>query len=540
LKRKKGITEEDEQMMKSIDEDTEEKPSGYYEDLYNIRKEIKDIVNQDIETDSEDEDDQLFSVKESNQPLSKKANPLETKDQFISKIWNKNKQLDKGEEFLKDFIVNKKYLTAPPTTSFATKQFNQVDTHFGGFDSIDDTNEDDADDMNEKIEKANHSEVAISRFHFEEPDANVIKRYPRTIDSIRDKLKGDQEKSRRAELRDKKKKEKEDELKRLRKLKREEIDEKIQKIKDISGNKNIDLKDLDLNVIVDDENEFDFEKYDQKMQLLFGDSYYNNDANEDKPHFQYDPEIDDHLYDEQTTSQGSGKTQKRKNKKDKKLKKDIMVDDKYGIYEDIIAGDIATRFKYRMVEPNDFGLTDEEILYSDDKELNRWCSLKKTSQYRSNEQEEYDKKVYSQKTKNEDLKKKILKSFYEKDEPTEETNGQTNSVQEKVSTPSLKPKKGKKRRKKSAKNVKTNESKESQGSVTANEAKGSQGNDTKSDLPNETQTKVTTPKKNRKRKRNTKTNNSSNKLEAVSDVSVQRLKAYGMSNRDIKRMKTHK
>ncbi|XP_054159839.1 protein KRI1 homolog [Oppia nitens] len=451
IKEKKGITDEDLENTVSLTD----QPIGYYEELNEIKNEFKDIINA-----VDDSEEQLLKGKQNVTKNIVKDNTLDFLNeeisnendsdlQYLKKYWKNDNHLEEPEKFLRDYIINKSYVdnvnnNAKMLTSKAQISFgdNGEDVEISnGLITMDDINK----------EKASVSDITISKYHFEEPDAVVIKRYPRNIETIRDTTKDEKRAIKRTETKERKKKEKERELKRLRKLKRESLRERFSKVQQISGNHTIDFNDLDLNQLLDDENDFNPEKYDQKMMALFGDNYYddNQSTGESKPKFEYMSEIDDNNnvdnedyddYDsyednnnnvnhneEELMFKSNPKIKKKLEKKQKKINKNL---DEIGIYDDLIGGDLPTHFRYRKVKSNDFGLTDEEILFSDDKELNKWCSLKKMSQFREDNEEVYDMKSFSKKASNIKLKQKVLKSFYERnnkiENPFTEENLKTN------------------------------------------------------------------------------------------------------------------
>ena len=297
-------------------------------------------------------------------------------------------------------------------------------------------------------------------FRFEEPDSEFLKRYPRTIESSVRK-KDDRRKRHREEVKKRKEEEKlrqREELKILKSLKRKEIMKKIEKIKEITGNAELGISDKDL------EEDYDPEEYDRRMNELFNDDYYKEGDDEmaledlplppledelvddyenwdeyeggeeavephcEDPDFNmdcdYDPEAARLAKEDQPKSSRERRKLKRQSRFGTLVRKkkptfdpneksfQQYLDEYYGIdYEDIVGGQ-PCRFKYRKVVPNSFGLTIEEILAADDKELNAWVSIKKATALRPDHVELNERKIYELKAQNEALKRKILPSLY--------------------------------------------------------------------------------------------------------------------------------
>ncbi|XP_063366585.1 protein KRI1 homolog [Cydia amplana] len=368
-------------------------------------------------------------------------NPVERDLAPLKALWSDPK-LNEGEAFLRDYILNKKYLED------------------GDAGEAGDKIRDDADlEADEAIVEEQGKFERAYNFRFEEPDEEYLKRFPRTMNYIRPK--DDRRARKRAEVRDRKeeeKKKKMDEIARMKALKLREIQEKIAKIKEVTGNQDLAFREEDM------ESDFDPNEHDRRMKEIFDEEYYGEVDNE-KPVF---PDLDEELeienwekYEEEETAENEphceddefnmdadydpkqarlnlleelqqNMTKKRRNRKKKSKLAELLTTEKpkfvptvadktYSQYmeeyykmdcEDVIGGDLPTRFKYRETVPNDYGLTIEEILLADDKELTQWVPLKKIVRHQPVNVEKGEVKVYRQKAADERLKKKILPSLF--------------------------------------------------------------------------------------------------------------------------------
>ncbi|VDN55461.1 unnamed protein product [Dracunculus medinensis] len=432
-------------LLSDDDEEKPMKPEGYYDQQEKIKQELKAALKDLSDSDDDnDGNDESLLTKRIKSDTEKKREDDEYYEWLkgqkegtsgfedlsgLRKYWD-SADLNDEEKFLRDFLLEKK---------FEENEDDEIPT----YEAITSIDEDE-----KELDRATEFEKKYN-FRYEEPDNDFIKQYPRTIkQSIRKK--DDKRKLKRIAHRERKQQEKEikkNEIRELKTMKKKEIEEKLRKLKQLAGDDELPLNIDDL------EADFNPAEYDKRMKELFNNQYYDKgDEHEEKPEFSgisddstdesdYDnfdvntaniESNDLHTFDKSISVVDDGKIEcrekalsRRKRKRNSKFVEAVMkkkpvydpsektfeeyFNEYYALnYEDIIGDGLVTRFKYRNVPANNFGLTVQEILEADDRQLNAWASLKKATAYRSDAEEYYDIQAYAKKALNTFKKERIF------------------------------------------------------------------------------------------------------------------------------------
>lgn len=398
-----------------VDSDEEERDQrqpvlSYPEEQAQIKKAFVDSLkaaeNDDEDGDEDDEDSAggLFTIRK------KTADEAQQEDDEFESFTTKygtsmpsHKDVD-PDEFLNHYLSSEGW---KDKTRAAIPHYDDIVAE----------DEEDAEEL-DKAEEFEHQ----YNFRFEEDGGGQIQTHARQIgdsmrreDNIR-KHKREERKERKALERQKK----EEELRHLKNLKQAEIQSKLERIAKLMGVEGgVDATDL--------EGDFDPDAYDKRMQQIFDEEYYEQDDEgmmekptwddeEDKALFAglpADPDdeeeettetnveeepVEEEVEEQEDEDMGEEAEEDEQDDEDEELPANMTkeqlkaatakyLDELYSLdYEDLI-GDLRCRFKYRQVQSNTFGLSVDEIMAADDKELKNLVSLKRLAPYQENEYE---------------------------------------------------------------------------------------------------------------------------------------------------------
>ena len=425
---------------------------GYDEEQDELRKAF--LTKSSNTDDDENEDDWMIMKKKKvasvdQDELEREANEQLKEIESLSKKSKKDDtfkdprgEVGDGEQYLLDFFTKKKWI-----------------------DDLDVANDgsDDESSLND-VERADEFESNYN-FRFEQAAQETatsgatlsVQTYARsqTMNTVRrqDTTRKDKRQARK-ERKIAERKSKEEQLKRLKNAKKKEIENKLSQVKAVIGDKDESAVD-EAAIMKMLEGDYDPEKFEKAMEQAYGEDFYEQEDKEWKTDIDvrktlkgddegdalvgqddvdggmYDNVVEGELnddamdeeYDEtEEWNDGEYDDSHEESKLEKKLKTK-MQEELYKLdYEDIVAG-MPTRFKYREVESNDYGLTTQEILFARDTTLKQFVSLKKMAPY--DDRGEYIVGSKKRRKFREMLKKDLednLSTEQEIDEPTTQSS----------------------------------------------------------------------------------------------------------------------
>lgn len=349
-------------------------------------------------SDSEDEDGFLKKKKAEPQPK-------EAQDPMALVDPNTN-----AEEFLSLYLKNEAWIP---------KKNDKVIN----LDQMDNEDEQDFDDAVEDFERAYN-------FRFEDPNAAEIVSYARNQATLRRGKTNARKRAREKNhaIKEKEKQEIEQEVQKKKTQKINKVMDRLSRIKEAVGG---DIADERIERVFGDSllnDDFDDADWDGKMAEIFNDQYYESEMG--KPEWGEDDELMAEFHDEQKSknkdeSGMSGDAQQEpgeeaepitkkkkalKEKKSAKKEKESLKEKAQSLVEanalkirdevEEERGRAAgksdeVRFKYREVSPESYGLSTREIFLADDRDLNKYFSIKKFAPYKPKEQALKDKRRYT-------------------------------------------------------------------------------------------------------------------------------------------------
>ncbi|EFA83009.1 hypothetical protein PPL_03791 [Heterostelium album PN500] len=372
--------EEEEEEEEDFEEMSYNRKQEHLKNAFKLADEDEDSDDADKKRTEQEEEKENEEFEEFKKRISEKGY-VDT--EAVDDYW-RSKKVDDDEKFLRDYILSQKWMTDK--------------TKLPTYEEIVDEMEQDEKDLDKQAlyEKS-------FNFRFEEAGSTVIVSNPRQVDDSmrRTTSKRAEKRAKKRERQEQEQTQNEEKLKKYKNEKKKEILEKLKEINEITGStafnmSDADLKKMDPSVLMkeiksskkqkveqqqqydDDEDQEYYEDEGDYNEEDGGDYNYNDEEGGDNQ-FSINQLIESGIFDDEDDEGEEDWDEERIQREKKEL--ESMLDNYYGMdYQEMI-DDTPVRFKYTKVDADDYGMSLDDILMKDDKELERMVPLQKMAPY---------------------------------------------------------------------------------------------------------------------------------------------------------------